>query len=137
MFRPGVRLVQAALLFAGIMPIRSAQALDCSDPTSTVEMNRCAERDFAAADRRLNAAYRKALASLPRMSGDPPFDADRWERALRQSQRAWIAYRDRECKDHVAMFWTGGTGTTVAVLACMTNKSNTRAKELDEHYAPR
>ena len=32
------------------------------------------------------------------------------------------------------MSWTGGTGTTVAVLECMTSKTNTRFRELVAIY---
>ena len=111
--------------------------VDCNNALSTVEMNFCADRDFAAADAALNAAYQKALQGIPHFAMDPPFDAPRWEKALRQSQRAWVAFRDAECKDHVAMFWTGGSGTTVAVLGCMTDKTKERTREIEEAYSER
>jgi len=109
--------------------------VDCNNATSTVEMNVCSERDYQKADAALNAAYQRALARIPAMAADDkPFDAKSWERALRQSQRAWIAFRDAECKDHVPMFWTGGTGTTVAVYGCLIDKTKARTRELVENY---
>lgn len=111
--------------------------VDCTNPTSTVEMNICADRDFATADAALNAAYQKALKRIPSHASDPPFDAARFEAALRRSQRAWIAFRDAECKDHVPMFWGGGTGTTVAVLGCMIDMTKSRTRELEDAYAER
>ena len=66
---------------------------------------------------------------------EPPYDAKSWEAALRASQRAWIAFRDAECNDHVAMFWTGGTGATVDIIGCKTEMTKARTKDLKERYS--
>lgn len=108
--------------------------IDCDNAMSTVEMNACALRDFEAADRALNETYRKALAAVPEMATEKPFDARNWEDALRRSQRTWLAYRDAECKDHVPMHWTGGTGTNADVLGCMSSLTEARTKQLKERY---
>lgn len=108
--------------------------VDCTNATSTVEMNVCADREFEQADAELNAVYQRALGKLPQLGMEKPFDAKSWETALRKSQRAWIAFRDAECREHVPMFWTGGTGTTVAVISCLTDKTKARTRELREHY---
>ncbi len=112
----------------------SAGRINCTNAASTFEMNRCAEDLLDAADTRLNATYKMALRTLPEMAGDAPYDAKSWERALRASQRAWLAYRDAECKNHSAMFWTGGTGATVDVLGCLTTKTKLRTEELKGRY---
>lgn len=52
-----------------------------------------AERDF---DRRMNAAYASILQRLPGPAGE----------RLRQSQRAWIAYRDAETQARRAIYET-------------------------------
>jgi uncharacterized protein YecT (DUF1311 family) len=129
-----ISIILALAHFAAPSAI-AGEAIDCSNPTSTVEMNECADRELAAADAKLNAAYDKALKSLKDLASDPPFDAKAWEEALRKSQRAWIAFRDAECKDHVPMFWSGGTGTTSAVLGCLSRKTKERTEELEESYA--
>ncbi|MBL8565685.1 MAG: DUF1311 domain-containing protein [Hyphomicrobiaceae bacterium] len=135
------RLVPAlvlALLGALAVPAASEPEprIDCENAMSTYEMNVCAERDFKAADDALNAAYRDALKKVPGLAiGEiEQFNAAAWEKALRQSQRAWLAFRDAECRDHIPMFWSGGTGTTVAVLGCMIEKTKARTKELIENY---
>jgi len=124
----------AALLASG--PLRAeGEKIDCDNAMSTYEMNECAGRDFAAADEKLNATYKKALAAIPDMAvDDPKFDAKSWEEALRVSQRAWVTFRDAECEGHVPMFWTGGTGTTVAVTGCKTELTKSRTKSLKESY---
>lgn len=108
--------------------------IDCTNAASTVEMNVCALQSFETADAALNAAYKSALGVIPDMAIEPPFDAKSWTEALRKSQRAWLAYRDAECKDHVPMHWTGGTGTNADVLGCMETLTEARTKDLRDRY---
>lgn len=132
-------LVSAAAVLAvlGLTgPASADEPLDCSDPRNTYEINVCGDRAFKAADDDLNAVYQKALKAIPGLAVNevPEFNAKAWEKALRESQRAWVAFRDAECGPHTAMFWSGGTGTTGAVLGCKTEKTKQRTEELKEHY---
>jgi uncharacterized protein YecT (DUF1311 family) len=112
--------------------------VECTQALSTAEMNQCASAEFAKADAELNAAYQTALKTIPGMAtGDPPWDAKSWETALRNSQRAWVAFRDAECDIHVAMFWTNGSGATVDILGCKTEKTEARTRELKDRYEAR
>jgi len=111
-----------------------AQTIDCAKASSTVEMNFCADKDFQAADKSLNEAYAAALASIKTRDLEKPYDAKSFEAAMRASQRAWLAYRDADCKDLVPQEWSGGSGTTSAVLGCMTEKTMQRTKDLKERY---
>lgn len=132
-----MRVIWIAVALDGIGGAARAEdepAIDCSNPMSTFEQNACADKDFTAADKDLKAAYAQALKAVPEMASEKPYDAKSWEHALRQSQRTWVAYRDAECKDHIAMFWSGGTGATAQVLGCMTDKTKARTKELLEDY---
>lgn len=127
----------AAALLAAIAPAVAEDAdppIDCANATSTVEMNFCAEKDYNAADAKLNDAYSRALAHIAQNGGEKPYDAKSWEDALRASQRAWVAFRDADCKGLVPMSWGGGTGTTSAILGCMHSKTEARIKELNELY---
>jgi uncharacterized protein YecT (DUF1311 family) len=108
--------------------------IDCANAVSTYEMNACADKDFTAADAELNRVYAEALKSVPEMATEHPYDAKSWEQALRASQRAWVAFRDAECQNHVAMFWSGGSGATAEIIGCMEEKTKVRIKELKERY---
>lgn len=131
-------LRHAALMACALMaaaPVRAEPDIDCGNAASTYEMNECAGRDYEKVDAELNRVYKAALAAIPEMAVDEPrFNAKSWEAALRASQRAWIAYRDAECDEHVPMSWSGGTGTTVAVISCKTGLTEERTKALREHY---
>lgn len=128
--------VFAGHVIAAATPVRAEgdAPIDCGNAVSTFEMNACADKDFSAADKALNSAYQKALKDVPAMATEKPYDAKSWETALRASQRAWLAFRDAECNNHVAMFWSGGTGATTEILGCMTDKTKARTKELNDHY---
>ena len=102
----------------------------CDKAVSTPELNLCSESAWQAADAKLNAAFAKAIDTIRTSDHAKPYDPGSWEKALRASQRAWVAFRDADCKGLVPMSWTGGTGTTSAVLDCMTTKTKIRTEEL-------
>ncbi len=112
-----------------------AQTIDCANASSTVETNFCADKDFQGADTALNHAYATALTYIKSRDDVAPYDAKSFEAALRASQRAWVAFRDADCKDLVAQEWSGGSGTSAAVLGCMTEMTNRRAKDLKERFS--
>ena len=78
---------------------------------TTVGMGDCTARETAVWDERLNAAYKKALASdvgtvdTPREGRGKLKGAD----ILRDAQRAWIAFRDKKC-DAAGLSMEGGAG---------------------------
>ncbi len=131
----GLLLVVAMVANATALRADETQKIDCETATATTELNACADQDFEAADAELNTIYGEALKAIPEMAGEAPYDAQGWEGALRASQRAWVAYRDAECNDHVAMFWTGGTGATADIIGCKADMTRARTKALKERYA--
>ena len=112
----------------------AAPAIDCSKAMATVELNFCAEKELDKADAALNAVYKQVLAFITKNGSDKPYDSKSWEAALRDSQRAWVAFRDADCNGLIPMSWTGGTATSGAVLGCMSEKSKVRTKELESLY---
>jgi uncharacterized protein YecT (DUF1311 family) len=127
----------AVMAFGVSIPAGAAMAqnIDCANAQSTIEMNFCADREYAAADAALNDIYKQALAEIAKSDGEKPYDPKSWETALRASQRAWIAFRDADCKGLEPMQWSGGTGSTGAVLGCMTQLTQERIRVLKERFA--
>lgn len=122
----------AALLLT--KPAVAQQPVDCGKAITTADLNACAEQELAQADAGLNDVYRKVLAKIAASDQPKPYDAKRWEAALRTSQRAWVAFRDADCKGLAPMAMAGGTATTGEVLGCMTELTEARAKSLKDRF---
>lgn len=110
----------AALVGAAV----SACAGDQADPDqscdgSTYEMVDCLKAKTAQWDKRLNAAYRKALDDA---------QSEKQRAQLRAAQRLWIQYRDANC-----LYYDLGEGTIARIEAgeCMRSMTEARAKELE------
>jgi uncharacterized protein YecT (DUF1311 family) len=100
----------------------AADAGDQGDPAqscdgSTPEMVNCLAVKTAQWDKRMNAAYQKAL-------GDA---GARQREQLRAAQRLWIQYRDANC-----LYYGLGEGTIARVDAseCLRSMTEARAREL-------
>ncbi|MEZ5900844.1 MAG: lysozyme inhibitor LprI family protein [Hyphomicrobiaceae bacterium] len=135
--RTAVFCLAVSCVASTLSPVERARAqaeIDCQNAMSTAEINVCADKEFDAADKELNAAYRSALAAIPGMASEKPYDAKSWEAALRASQRAWVAFRDAECVDHLAFFWQGGSGASADIIGCKTELTKARTQELKERY---
>lgn len=129
-------LERALLLLASfaVLDAHAAPALNCKDPMSNAEMKMCAEQDWKKADAELNAAFGKALASaretyrstrtMPGQQNMPDSEV-----LLRDAQRAWVAFRDANCKYQYQIYW-GGTHAGLAYLGCMGDMTKARLKEL-------
>jgi uncharacterized protein YecT (DUF1311 family) len=135
--RRAVTTLVFCLMAPSFAPPVSAEEVDCANASSTAEINFCAEKDFDAADKALNSAYEAALARIRTRDLEKPYDAQSFEEAMRSAQRAWVAFRDADCKDLTAQEWAGGSGTSAAVLGCMTDKTIARTKELKERFGDR
>ncbi len=113
----------------------SAQPGSCAEAVSTAEMNMCADQSYQAADAALNDAYGVALKYVRSRHLEKPYDTKSFEDALMRAERAWVAFRDADCKDLTSQEWAGGTGTTSAILECMLDKTVVRTKELKARFA--
>jgi uncharacterized protein YecT (DUF1311 family) len=133
-----MRALLVAVGFGGLIacgPVVAGTA-DCGEARNTVEMIACADQELAAADAKLNEAYLKVLKRAADLNAPAPYDGKAYEAALRAAQRAWVAFRDADCKGVVPFEWGGGMGATAAVLGCLAAKTTARTKELNESYGP-
>ncbi len=111
-----------ALALAACFP--GTAMAQCDDNASTAELTQCLGQELQRADAKLNAVYRKSLAS---MGDDAGAKAN-----LLKSERAWVAYKEAQCFGVVGDMWAGGTGQSGAIAACQTGLTNLRIKELAE-----
>lgn len=130
-------LILAVLSLTAPLAVAAAEdepRVDCGDIRNTYESNVCSERRLAEADLRLNDVYKRVLSQIARGGDETPYDATSWTESMKAAQRAWLGFRDADCKGVVPMEWSGGTGTTAAVLGCMITKTEARTRELEERY---
>ena len=82
---PRLLLALTPLLFTSM-----AFAVDCDNASDQATMNQCAAQQNAAADKELNALYQQITS---RFKSNPDS-----KKQLVGAQRAWVAFRDAECK---------------------------------------
>lgn len=97
--------------------IRNEIAKGCDEAG---DMALCAWYNYFRADVRLNDSYSKAMRWL-----EEPAAKD----ALRDAQRAWIAYREASCRFETVA-WDGGSFRRVAIASCWEGMTKQRTKEL-------
>lgn len=103
---------------------------------STYGMNACTSAEAEWWDTRLNTAYGDLMAK-ERATDSEGFDPDRpsGAEALRDMQRAWIAFRDASC-DYAALSWYGGTGASTVYLGCLLDLTARQALVLELALRP-
>ncbi|KJZ39785.1 lysozyme inhibitor LprI family protein [Pseudomonas fluorescens] len=82
---PRLLLALTPLLFTSM-----AFAVDCDNANDQTTMNKCAAQQNAAADKELNTLYQQITS---RLKSHPDS-----KKQLVGAQRAWVAFRDAECK---------------------------------------
>ncbi|MGO4310634.1 lysozyme inhibitor LprI family protein [Pseudomonas sp. KB_15] len=89
-------------------------AVDCDDQAA---MNQCAAQQNAAADKELNALYQQITS---RLKSNPDS-----KKQLVSAQRAWVAFRDAECK-FSASGVEGGSVYPLIYSNCVTELTRAR-----------
>ncbi len=105
---------------------------ECHDPQTQQDMNYCAARDFASADAALNeqwaitvAAMRELDREIDRQYDDQPGHYD----TLLEAQRAWLRYRDAQCRSE-GFYARGGSMQPMLEAFCRTYMTELRTQQL-------
>jgi uncharacterized protein YecT (DUF1311 family) len=96
-----------------------AQTLDCKNAMTQSDMNMCAGQDAKKADAALNTTYQLVMKRL-----SVPAKA-----RLRDAQRAWLAFRDKECLFESSGA-DGGSVSPMIHLNCFAAVTSERTKAL-------
>ncbi|MDB5997133.1 MAG: urease-associated protein [Pseudomonas sp.] len=96
-----------------------AHAVDCDNATDQATMNQCAAQQNKAADKELNALYQQINA---RLKGSPDS-----KKLLVGAQRAWVGFRDAECK-FSASGVEGGSVYPLIYSNCITDLTKARVE---------
>jgi uncharacterized protein YecT (DUF1311 family) len=102
----------------------AAQKKCMETANTTADMVSCSANETKVQDKRLNAAYKTALAAQQGAR----------KQKLQDVQRLWIKYRDANCA--FAGSATGGSIDRVNGAACVLDMTQTRAQELENLVGP-
>jgi uncharacterized protein YecT (DUF1311 family) len=110
-------------------------------PMSQLQMNECAALQYKQADADLNKVYRKALQymtdDLARAQKQGDQNQMKYEEAaiasLKEAERAWISYRDIQCKA-AAQQYEGGSMAPMIYSQCLTTLTEHRTADLKSIY---
>ena len=100
----------------------AGDGVDCRDPMNQHDLNYCAELDFDRSDARLNRVYKRLLARLDIVEVN----------RIREAQRAWIIYRDSECRFSLRAN-EGGSMYPMLWSGCRQRLTEIRTRELQAH----
>ncbi len=107
------------------------------DAVTTPDLVACAQGDEARADAALNAAWKIALGKAKDWeagidaSGRAANGNATYSQALLTSQRAWLAYRDAQCRLEVYAN-AGGHELPIYRLGCLAELTRARTKQLQD-----
>lgn len=94
---------------------------DCSHLKTQMELNECAGANDQAADAALNKLYRQLMTEET--------DAASKQRLI-EAERAWIAYRDKECAYQVGPQQEGGSIWPMEMSNCLEELTAARIRQL-------
>jgi uncharacterized protein YecT (DUF1311 family) len=121
-------LVAVALL-GGVITVANAQ--DRRRDRDNDEFGPASVQQLAAADRRLNQVYQRRIADA-RADDRRDRRYRGWysqEAALRSSERAWITFRDAECR-YLTQQDVGARGYNALMRGCLLEQVEERTEEL-------
>ena len=103
----------------------SPPQLDCKDPQTQTDMNICAGRTYEAADAEMARQYRLLASRMKQTdTAGPEYFA-----ALLESQRAWLKFRDAQCKFEGYLV-KGGTAEPLMISRCSEELTKKRTEDL-------
>lgn len=120
------RLHRRLVRMAGLLLVAasSAWAADgsCYEKAQTqADLTECSAESLKSADGALSDVYREILV---RLSGDPTA-----QKALTQAQRAWMDFRDQECR-FATLRVPEGSGGAMALNECRARVTRNRVSDL-------
>lgn len=116
---PSCKLIAGLLLIPALQA--QAQAPDCGNAQTQMEMNQCAAAALEREDQHLNRVYNQYRSGLQ--------ESER--QALKQAQLAWIKFRDLDC-ELAASVYDGGSMQPMVHADCLAARTRERIGHLKQ-----
>lgn len=112
----------------------AVSAIGCAAPNDQTTLNICAGQSASAADKAMNAQWRTTLAFMHKEDKQAAGDGSRasgpsYSDALLASQRAWLQYRDSECRME-SYAARGGSMQPMLEAQCQGRLTQARSRQL-------
>lgn len=120
-----MKRVLMAAAFASFM-VPAAYADTCADAEDQATLNQCAAQEYKAADAELNTRFHEIRKRL--------VDDAATRGLLRDSERAWVSFRDAECT-FAASATAGGTAYPMAYDSCLTELTKQRSARFQQYLS--
>lgn len=112
------------ILFTFTLSILSTGAwADCSDPKTTIEVQKCLNLEVGQLKHELNNVLKAASESTNA------------QKELKAAQTKWLAYKESQCGDFVVADSQGSPATIVVDLACQTDLYKERIGFLKNYFS--
>lgn len=122
------------MLLIALLPLAAHASAACDNPMTTIELDNCALVRYQAKDKTLNLAYQAALQRLDDWIDDPRQRSET-KQGLLEAQRLWVQFRDKDC-GAVFDLWRQGTIRGNMFMECMSERTESRTKELESFARP-
>jgi uncharacterized protein YecT (DUF1311 family) len=120
----------------GLLALAAAASVPCGNLSNQAAMTECQGQAARRADAAMNAVWKRLLPQMRQADAhpdDPDDPALRKEPGYAQSlvaaQRAWLAWRDQECRIE-SYEWRGGTMQSYSENECMEILTRERTRQL-------
>ena len=117
-----------------LLLLSAAASAVCDDPQTQTDMNICAQNNYAAADKELNAQWTITVKRMKEY--DSTLDRRHDTRpgyfeTLLKAQRAWLGYRDAHCAS-AGYYARGGSLESLLVSSCKAQLTRERTAQLGD-----
>lgn len=106
-------------------------SVPCDQAVSQNDINICADLDYRAADKALNAQWTATKKVLTGWDAELEAHNKGAVEELTKAQRAWISYRDAHCNAVGYSVW-GGSLYQAVILGCLAEVTRNRTAELKQ-----
>ncbi len=126
-------LLLGAIAAPALAQQRDEPPESCANPRSQLALNTCAWQAYERADADLNRMWPRVVAEMRERDREPETERARgrpgYHQALLRSQRAWISFRDAQCR-LVSYQARGGSMEPQLFSQCMERLTRERIVEL-------
>ena len=119
-------LAMVVMALASLAPTSIARADDCANAMDQATMNECANAAYQKSDAQLNALYKQIKQ---RLKGDGAAT-----KLFVATQRAWVAFRDAECKFSSSAV-SGGSIYPTVYAECLDRLTKARVDDFKTYLA--